>query len=102
MKEAPNVSRYEAITRGDVTAATNWSQVSVKVFRTRAASGISTIRLRYSSVYPSVRLNPGSTFLLPPRAPLAAAPDKGAAELRAPTLDTACPAPPPEGALAPW
>jgi len=63
MKEAPKVSRYEASTRGPVTAAQNWSQLRVKVLNTRAESGISTIRLRYRRVYPSVRLKPGKTRL---------------------------------------
>jgi hypothetical protein len=46
ISEAPKVRRYEAITRGAVTATQNWSQVSVKVLKTSADSGISTIRLR--------------------------------------------------------
>src|SRR6476469_8579019 len=70
------------MTRGEVTAATNWSQLSVNVLRTSAARGIRTIRLRYSSVYPSVRLNPGRTFLLPPRPP-PAAPGRGVASVPA-------------------
>jgi hypothetical protein len=50
MNEAPKVSLYEATTRGEDTAAQNWSQLKVKVFNTSAASGINTIRLRYRTV----------------------------------------------------
>ena len=46
MNEAPKVSRYEAITRGAVTASQNCGQVSVKVLKISAESGINTIRLR--------------------------------------------------------
>ncbi|EWS62547.1 hypothetical protein Y695_04224 [Hydrogenophaga sp. T4] len=46
MNDAPNVSRYEASTRGAVTASQNCGQVSVKVLKTSADSGISTIRHR--------------------------------------------------------
>ena len=36
----------DAITRGPVTASTNWSHVSVKVLKINAESGINTIKLR--------------------------------------------------------
>ena len=45
-KEAPKVSRYEASTRGEVTAAQKASQLMPKVLITSADSGIRTIRLR--------------------------------------------------------
>ena len=50
MNEAPKVNRYEASTRGPVTAVQNCSQLRVKVLNNKAESGISTIRLRYSTV----------------------------------------------------
>src|SRR5664279_5906878 len=59
MSDAPNVSRYDASTRGDVTASTNAGHVMVAVFKNVAPSGNSTIRPRYSMVYPSVRRKPG-------------------------------------------
>src|ERR1035437_7050275 len=59
MSDAPNVSRYDASTRGDVTASTNAGHVMVAAFRDVPPSGISTIRPRYSMVYPSVRRKPG-------------------------------------------
>ena len=46
MNEAPNVSLYDATTRGELTAAQNSTQVSVKVLKIRADSGISTMMLR--------------------------------------------------------
>jgi hypothetical protein len=45
-KDAPNVSRYEAMTRAEVTVETNRPQCIVDVFRKIALSGISTTRLR--------------------------------------------------------
>src|SRR6185295_6148937 len=62
MSAVPNESCSDATTRGAVTAATNWSHVSVNVFTNAAESGISTIRLRYSSVNPRAMLNPGRTL----------------------------------------
>ena len=44
--EAPKVRRYEAITRSEVTALQNASQLIVKVFRKTADSGIRTISAR--------------------------------------------------------
>ncbi len=44
--EAPKLSRYEASTRGLLTAAQNACQLMVKVLRKAADSGISTIRPR--------------------------------------------------------
>jgi hypothetical protein len=44
------------------TASRNCCQLSVKVFRNAADSGISTIRLMYSSAKPSARSKPGSTL----------------------------------------
>jgi hypothetical protein len=44
--EAPKVSRYEASTRGEATAAQKASALSVKVLRKTALSGSSTIRPR--------------------------------------------------------
>jgi hypothetical protein len=41
--EAPKVSRYEATTRGELTALQNAGQVIVAVFRNAAASGTRTI-----------------------------------------------------------
>ena len=46
MNDAPKVSRYDAITRGALMAAQNWSQVSVKVLKIRADNGISTMMLK--------------------------------------------------------
>ena len=46
MNEAPNVSRYEASTRGAATASQNCGQVMEKLLNSRASSGISTMRLR--------------------------------------------------------
>src|SRR5512138_1420813 len=60
--DAPKVSQYDARTRGDVTAVQNAGQVIDAVFKNAAASGISTIMLRYSSVKPSARSKPGSTL----------------------------------------
>src|SRR5882672_5363029 len=60
--EAPNVNRYEATTRGDVTVSQNCGQVSANVRRKAADSGIRTIKLKYSSAKPSARSNPGRTL----------------------------------------
>jgi hypothetical protein len=60
--DAPKVSRYDASTRGDVTASQNAGHVIVNVFRNAADSGISTMNPRYSSVKPSARSKPGSTL----------------------------------------
>jgi hypothetical protein len=46
MSAAPNDRRSEASTRGAVTWATKASQLSVKVLKNAADSGIRTIRLR--------------------------------------------------------
>jgi hypothetical protein len=62
-------------------AAQNCAPLSVNVLKTSADSGMRTIRLRYSSVYPSVRLKPGKTFLLPPRDGPAAPPGSGTPRL---------------------
>src|SRR5450830_62409 len=59
--EAPNVRRYDAITRGDVTALTKASQVMVKVLRHTADKGIRTISVRYNSAKPRDRRKPGNT-----------------------------------------
>ena len=58
--DAPNVSRYDATTRGAVTVCQNCCQVSVAVFRNSADSGSSTMRLRYSTVNPIVSPKPGN------------------------------------------
>src|SRR5687768_5023863 len=60
--EAPKVSRYEATTRGVATASQKAGQLMVKVLRKAADSGMSTMKLRYSSVNPSARSKPGSTL----------------------------------------
>src|SRR4029450_4599423 len=60
-KEAPNESRYEASARGESTAPKNSARPSDADFTNRPASGISTSRLRYVKVKPSVRPKPGST-----------------------------------------
>jgi hypothetical protein len=46
MKAAPKLRRYEAITRAEVTAFQNASQLIVKVLRKIADSGIRTINAR--------------------------------------------------------
>ena len=56
------MSRYDARTRGDVTVSTKVPQLTVKVFRNTADSGIRTMKQRYSSEKPRARLNPGNTL----------------------------------------
>src|SRR4051794_8950931 len=60
--EVPNVTRYEARTRGFVTSSQKRAHVSVAVLKKSADKGISTIRHRYNSVYPRLRPNPGRTL----------------------------------------
>jgi len=45
-KDAPKVSRYDATTRGEVTAAQKSDHPIVAALKNVADSGISTIRLR--------------------------------------------------------
>ncbi len=45
-KDAPKVSRYDAITRGEVTASQNAGQVMVKVLRNAALKGTRTMNPR--------------------------------------------------------
>src|ERR1039457_6001831 len=61
-KAAPNVSLYDATARGSETVSQKRCQEMVAVFRKRPESGISTIRLRYSTVSPRVSPNPGRTL----------------------------------------
>src|SRR5688500_2280117 len=61
--DAPKLSLYDANTSGSrQTVPQNWSHVRVDVLSTSAPSGISTISVRYVSVYPSDSPNPGSTL----------------------------------------
>ena len=45
-KDAPNVKRYDASARGEVTMCQNAAQLSDEAFKNVADSGMSTIRLR--------------------------------------------------------
>src|SRR5512145_3173615 len=58
--DAPSVRLYEATARGSLAISQNACQERPPAFANRVASGNSTIRLRYSTVYPSVIPKPGS------------------------------------------
>ena len=62
ISEAPKVSLYEATARSSLIVSQNCDQERSVVRTTSAARGISTIRLRYTSVYPIVTPNPGKTL----------------------------------------
>src|SRR5687768_5339375 len=64
MSEAPNESRKDARTLGLVMTSMKPEKLRVNVLMNTADSGISTIRLRYSSVKPRASSNPGNTLLL--------------------------------------
>mgnify|MGYP003353344561 CR=1 FL=1 len=55
----PKLSRYDASTRGAVTASKNAGQVMLVDLIMTADSGIKTISDRYTMVYPRERPNPG-------------------------------------------
>src|SRR5258708_4772583 len=60
-KAGEKQSRYEPPPGGDATAVTNSAQLMPAVLMKAAASGTSTIRLRYINVKPSERPKPGMT-----------------------------------------
>src|SRR5690606_1983935 len=60
-KAAPNASRYDATTRGAVTVSQKPSHPRPALLIGKAASGINTSRLRYSTAYPREVPKPGRT-----------------------------------------
>ena len=61
-REAEAETCSAASVRGSVAIRQNSGQPSDDVFRTRPASGMRTIRLRYVSVKPSANPKPGMTL----------------------------------------
>ena len=62
MNEAPNESRYDAMTRGSMTVRQNSAQVRCVVRINMPERGMSTMRLTYNNVNPIVTPNPGRTL----------------------------------------